>query len=134
MNDQSYNCDEPESDNCGIDDDDLPLFNLVEKMQERKNNDMPMVEARISSNKQQKCTDTADHREEENRISSIPLMSHSEGLAALETALCYIEQQPEATPADIMLLRRWCEIAARKRSNMFKQKTLDNHFNAQSIQ
>ena len=47
---------------------------------------------------------------------------------ALDTALRYVEQQAEATPTDTMLLRRWRDIAAKKRGSILKQKTLDNFF------
>lgn len=34
-----------------------------------------------------------------------PEMIHAEGLAALNAALCFLDQQPEATLSDTMLLR-----------------------------
>ncbi|XP_018574376.1 jerky protein homolog-like [Anoplophora glabripennis] len=34
-------------------------------------------------------------------------LSHSEDLAAFETALAHVEQQNEATPADIFLMKKW---------------------------
>ncbi|KAK9736825.1 hypothetical protein QE152_g11245 [Popillia japonica] len=41
-------------------------------------------------------------------------ISHQEGFASLEKALRYIEQQSEATPADLLLLNRWRNMAANK--------------------
>lgn len=55
-------------------------------------------------------------------------ISHQEGFAALEKALIYIEQQPEATAADLLLLNRWRNIAARKRRCNLKQKQIDHYF------
>lgn len=55
-------------------------------------------------------------------------ISHSEGSAALELALKYVEQQTEATPADVLLLKRWLTIASTKRSNILKQQKIDNFF------
>ena len=47
-----------------------------------------------------------DDREEEDLTNdSTPCMSHSEGLAMLETAMRYIEQQPETAPVDNVMLR-----------------------------
>ncbi|KAJ4427164.1 hypothetical protein ANN_24780 [Periplaneta americana] len=59
-----------------------------------------------------------------------PVITHTEGLAALDVALRYVEQQEEATPTDTMLLRKWCDIAAKKRVGLsiLKQRTLHNFF------
>jgi hypothetical protein len=51
-------------------------------------------------------------------------MSHTEGLNAIETALRYVEQQEDTTPADLSLLRRLRNIAAKKRGTAIKQKTV----------
>lgn len=56
-------------------------------------------------------------------------ISHQEGFASLEKALRYIEQQSEATPADLVLLNRWRNMAARKRRCNMKQQRIDNYFN-----
>lgn len=55
-------------------------------------------------------------------------ISHQEGFATLEKALLYVEQQPEATPADLLLLNRWRNMAARKRRSNMKQKRIDSYF------
>jgi hypothetical protein len=54
-------------------------------------------------------------------------MSHTEGLNAIETALRYVEQQ-DTTPADLLLLRRLRNIAAKKRGTAIKQKTVKDFF------
>jgi hypothetical protein len=47
----------------------------------------------------------------------------TEGLNAIETALRYVEQQDNTTPADLMLLRRLKTIA-KKRGTAIKQNTV----------
>ncbi|GBL72402.1 hypothetical protein AVEN_115329-1 [Araneus ventricosus] len=130
-----------ESDNYGIDEGDSPLFNLIKKIPGSENTDVAVVEEWINSDEQLEFTDAAiveminvpvvqDDSEEENPTDSTWLMSHREGLAALESAMRYVEQQPEA-PANNMLLRRWRDISARKSSNVSKQKTIDNFLKIQ---
>jgi hypothetical protein len=55
-------------------------------------------------------------------------MSHTEGLNAIETALRCVEQQEDTTPADLMLLRRLRNIAAKKRETAIKQRTVRDFF------
>jgi hypothetical protein len=55
-------------------------------------------------------------------------MSHTEGLNAIETALRYVEQQEDTTSADLVLLRRLRNIAAKKRGTAIKQKTVKELF------
>jgi hypothetical protein len=50
--------------------------------------------------------------------------SHMEGLNAIETALRYVEQQEDTTPADLLLLRRLRNRAAKKQGTAIKQKTV----------
>ncbi|GLV45885.1 hypothetical protein CBL_11682 [Carabus blaptoides fortunei] len=50
------------------------------------------------------CIVVAEHR-----------ISHQEGFAAFEKVLLYVEQQAEANPADVLLIKRWRDIASRKR-------------------
>jgi hypothetical protein len=52
--------------------------------------------------------------------------SHSEGLNSIETALAYVEQQREATATDVLLLRRWRDLAAKKRKEAQKQIPINN--------
>lgn len=48
---------------------------------------------------------------------------HSEGFVILElTFKKYVEQQSEATPADIMLLKHWLYILSKKKCTMLKQQ------------
>jgi hypothetical protein len=55
-------------------------------------------------------------------------MSYTEGLSAIETALRYVEQQEHTTPADLLLLRRLRNIAAKKLGTAIKQKTVNDFF------
>jgi hypothetical protein len=52
--------------------------------------------------------------------------SHTEGLNAIETALMHVEQQEDTAPAELLLLRRLRNIAAKKRGTAIKQKTVND--------
>jgi enterochelin esterase-like enzyme len=69
-----------------------------------------------------------DDLEDDNEVpEKADRMSHSEGLNSIETALAYVEQQREATATDVLLFRRWRDLAAKKRKeaqNYFLKKTL----------
>jgi hypothetical protein len=56
------------------------------------------------------------------------LIPHSEGLKTIEAALQYISQQEEATPADVICLRKWRDIASQKRAKMQKQSSIKDFF------
>ncbi|GBM62098.1 hypothetical protein AVEN_49334-1 [Araneus ventricosus] len=49
------------------------------------------------------------------------IISHAEGTAALDIALRYIEQQPDALPHNALFLKRLRDNAARKRLSAQKQ-------------
>jgi hypothetical protein len=40
----------------------------------------------------------------------------------------YISQQEEATPTDVICLRKWRDIASRKRAKMQKQSSIKDFF------
>lgn len=118
-------------------DDNLPLAELIKKLPGCENTDISEVTEWLNSDEQQEVTDTAivemlseptEVSDDEDSCADVPMMSHSDGLTALEAALRYVEEQPEATPSDTLLLRRWRDIAAKKRCSTLKQKTLDNFF------
>jgi hypothetical protein len=44
----------------------------------------------------------------------------------METALAYVEQQREATATDVLLFRRWRDLAAKKRKEAQKQIPITN--------
>jgi hypothetical protein len=54
------------------------------------------------------------------------ISSQSEGLNSIETALAYVEQQREATATDVLLFRRWRDLAAKKRKEAQKQIPIRN--------
>lgn len=45
---------------------------------------------------------------------------YQEGFAAWNKALFYFEQQPKATPADLLILNRWRNIAAKNRKMRYE--------------
>jgi hypothetical protein len=55
-------------------------------------------------------------------------VTHSEGKEALETALCYIEQQKESTPGDVMLIKKWRDCAGSKRRSSLQQRKVTEFF------
>lgn len=55
-------------------------------------------------------------------------MSHCEAFQAIEQLINYVEQQEEATPADLLLFRRWRDIASKKRVQRAKQATITSFF------
>ncbi|GBL80414.1 hypothetical protein AVEN_92311-1 [Araneus ventricosus] len=56
------------------------------------------------------------------------IISHAEGTAALDVALRYIEQRPDALPHNVLFLKRLRDNAARKRLSTQKQTTLVSFF------
>jgi hypothetical protein len=54
------------------------------------------------------------------------VISHTEGLEALERALLYIEQHSKAMPSDVIFMKRWRDIAASsRRSTLYQKKITD---------
>lgn len=128
-----------ETENDSDDEDNLPLSHLIRKLPGCENSNETEVTDWINNDEQHEITDAAiiemvnepaeeNEEDETEGTVTVPVMTHSEGLAALEAAMCYVEQQPEATATDNLLLRRWRDIAASKRCNVLKQKTLDDFF------
>jgi hypothetical protein len=52
------------------------------------------------------------------------VISHTEGLEALECALLYVEQHSKATPTDVIFTKRWRDIAASSRRSILYQKKI----------
>nr|XP_042911148.1 jerky protein homolog-like [Parasteatoda tepidariorum] len=124
-----------------INDDDsetIALKDLMKKLPGCENSNAVNLNEWLNSDDKLEITDssiiemTEDEEEYETEINDSSLsekkISHSEGSAALELALKYVEQQTEATPADVLLLKRWLTIASTKRSNILKQQKIDNFF------
>jgi hypothetical protein len=55
-------------------------------------------------------------------------VTHSEGKEALKTALCYLQQQKESTPGD-MLIKKWKDYAASKRRSSLQQRKVTEFSN-----
>ncbi|EZA62146.1 Jerky protein-like protein-like protein, partial [Ooceraea biroi] len=72
--------------------------------------------------KSSKESEESDEEVIEQRI------SHSNAVSALETALMYVEQQEGATPADIFMIKKWRDIAAKNRSTRLRQANLSSFF------
>jgi hypothetical protein len=54
------------------------------------------------------------------------VISHTEGLEALERVLLYVEQHSKATPTDVIFMKRWRDIAASSRRSKLYQKKITN--------
>jgi hypothetical protein len=86
--------------------------------------DVDLIEL-INEREHEKSSDTESEGNEEEGIK----ISHLEAFDALNTALLYVEQQPEATASDILLLTRWRNIASKNRISVkLKQSKVDNYF------
>jgi hypothetical protein len=46
----------------------------------------------------------------------------------MKTAVAYVEQQREASATDILMFRRWHDLAAKKRKEAHKQIPISNFF------
>jgi hypothetical protein len=54
------------------------------------------------------------------------VMSHTEGLEALERVLLYVEEHIKSTPTDVIFMKRWRDIAASsRRSTLYQKKITD---------
>lgn len=119
------------------DEDDVPLSNLIRRLPGCEMAQHDAISEWMNEDEQLEVTDetivdmvnNTQQCEDENETEAVPLMTHTEGYTALEAAMRYVEQQPEATPTDVLLLRRWRDIAARKRCSFSKQKTIHSFFN-----
>lgn len=123
--------------------DDEPLINLVRRLP----HEGTIVDADISdwmnADEEEELTDAMlvslvtknEDNVDENEDADVPetvendsKVSHSRGLEAIQLALQYLEQQPETTPADLMLLKRMEKAAAHKRSDSMGQTTIEKFF------
>jgi hypothetical protein len=51
------------------------------------------------------------------------VITHTEGLEALERSLLYVEQHSKATPTDVIFKKRWRDIAvSSRRSTLYRKK------------
>jgi hypothetical protein len=56
-----------------------------------------------------------DSNESDSDEATTEVISHTQGLEALERALLYVEQHSKATPTDVIFMKRWRDIAASSR-------------------
>jgi hypothetical protein len=67
------------------------------------------------------CQD--DSNESDSDKATMEVISHIEGLEALECALLFVEQHSKATTTDVIFMKRWLDIAASfHRSTLFCKK------------
>lgn len=65
-----------------------------------------------------------DEKEEEDTDNVASMISHSDGLKSIDSALAYIEQQQECLPHHILTVQRWHNIASSKKGQKLRQKTI----------
>jgi hypothetical protein len=65
-----------------------------------------------------------DSNESDSDKATTEVISHTEGLEALERALLYVEQHCKATPTDVIFMKRWWNIAASSRHSTLYQKKI----------
>lgn len=68
------------------------------------------------------CSGESDSEAEIEKEENV--LTHSEAVKMFQSVLTYIERQPEATATDIMSIRFWRNLAARKRAAVVWQKTI----------
>jgi hypothetical protein len=67
-----------------------------------------------------------DSNESDSNEATTEVLSHTEGLEALERALLYVEQHSKATPTDAIFMKSWRDIAASyRRSTLYQKKITD---------
>jgi hypothetical protein len=65
--------------------------------------------------------------ESDSEDATTEVISHTEGLEALERALLYVEQHSKATPTDVIFKKRWRDTAASSRlSTLYQKKIADS--------
>ncbi|GFS74310.1 guanylate cyclase 32E [Trichonephila clavipes] len=62
--------------------------------------------------------------DDETQCDKKDVVPHADGAAALDLALCYLEQQPDTTPADVLFMRRWRNYASSKRLSSLRRKKI----------
>jgi hypothetical protein len=64
-----------------------------------------------------------DSNESDSDEATTEVISHTEGLEALERALLYVEQHSKASPTDVIFIKLWRDIAASfRRSTLYQKK------------
>jgi hypothetical protein len=63
-----------------------------------------------------------DSNERDSDKATTEVISHTEGLEALERALLCVEQHSKATPTDVIFIKRWRDIVASSRHSALSEK------------
>jgi hypothetical protein len=63
-----------------------------------------------------------DLNENDSDEATTEVISHTDGLEALERALLYVQQHSKVTPTDVIFMKRWRDIAASSRRSTLYQK------------
>jgi hypothetical protein len=92
---------------------------MQEKYDEQKEMTNDMIINLVSEQKEE-----SEEEEDEVCTEVVKRMSHTESANAIDTALWYVEQQEDTTPADVLLLRRLRNIASKKRGTAIKQNNV----------
>lgn len=81
----------------------------------------------VSADSAQENDESED--EDDNSSDLGTKISHENAIKIFENALQYVENHPQSEPTDIVLMRRWIDIALRSRINSQKQQKITNFFN-----
>jgi hypothetical protein len=87
-------------------------------------NEIMLAVTRNAANEPEDTRENSDYGTEEAFLK----VTHSEGKETLETAICYIEQQKESTPGDVMFIKKWRDYAASKRRSSLQQRRVTEIF------
>ena len=73
------------------------------------------------------CETTIDSSSEDDELDSSSV-SNSKACEAFNTALKWLEAQTDIGPVHLLLVKKWRDIAARKRGENLKQNTISSYF------
>lgn len=73
----------------------------------------------------QSATNEDSDAEEEDRDNGV---THSEAKDAFDIVLKYLEQNPRATPMDVLWAKKWRDFSAKSRLGKLKQKSIKDFF------
>lgn len=69
-----------------------------------------------------------DSDAEEEEVDCDIVVTHSEAKDAFDIALKYLEQNPRATPMDVLWAKKWRDVSAKSRLGKLKQKSIKDFF------
>ena len=72
--------------------------------------------------------ETEEEEEDEDEEPTGPTITHTEAEEAFSTCLAWLEQQDEATPMILMLLRELQSLAVKKKYDSLKQTHITDYF------